>query len=66
MLALQKQSVRLFSNSKRLTWRPGKKPESPGSVTVNLAQHLARDDLDVLVVDVDALRHVHVLDLATM
>ena len=30
----------------------------------HLAQHLARDDLDVLVVDVNALGHVHVLNLS--
>ena len=29
----------------------------------DLAQHLTRDDLDVLVVDVYTLGHVHVLDL---
>ncbi len=29
----------------------------------HLAQHLARDNLDVLVVDVHALGHIHALDL---
>ncbi len=52
-----------FSNSKRLTWRPGRKSESPAIENGHLAQHLARDDLDVLVVDVYALGHVHALDL---
>ena len=40
--------------------------QEPGAARIgdrHLAQHLARDDLDVLVVDVDALGRVDVLDL---
>ena len=43
---------------------PGSRPVSPVVVDLHLAEHLGDDDLDVLVVDVDALGAVHGLHLA--
>ena len=53
----------LSSNSNRSTSSPGSSSVSPGLVDAQLAQHLAHDDLDVLVVDVHTLRAVDLLDL---
>ena len=43
---------------------PGSRPVSPIDSTRHLAEHLGDDDLDVLVVDLDALAAVDVLDFA--
>jgi hypothetical protein len=57
---------RSFSRRKRnlSTTAPGRNSLSPGSTDLHLAHHLPEDDLDVLVVDRDALRAIDVLDLA--
>ena len=43
---------------------PGSRFVSPGRLDAHLAQHLGDDDLDVLVVDLDALAAIDVLDFA--
>ena len=49
------------SNSKRSTSSPGRYSPSPARADLDLAQHLANDHLDVLVVDADALRAIDLL-----
>src|SRR6185437_14577255 len=44
--------------------RAGQEPGVADAVDADLAEHLRDDDLEVLVVDLDALRAVDVLDLA--
>ena len=51
------------SNRARSTSSPGRNSVSPDSSTFTRLQHLADDDLDVLVVDRHALRAVDLLDL---
>ena len=53
----------ISSNSKRSTSSNGSCSRVAGLVDAHLAQHLANDDLDVLVVDGHALAAVHALDL---
>ena len=55
-----------FSRSRttRSTSWPGSRSVSPGVLDAHLLQHLPDDQLDVLVVDVDALRLVDLLHLA--
>ena len=53
----------MSSNSKRSTSSIGSSSVSPGLFDAHLAQHLADDDLDVLVVDVHTLGPVDLLDL---
>ena len=51
-------------NSNLSMTEPGSRPVSPTRLDPHLAEHLGDDDLQVLVVDLDALRAVDVLDLA--
>ena len=51
-------------NSNLSMTAPGSRPVSPTRLDLHLAEHLGDDDLDVLVVDLHALRAVDVLDLA--
>ena len=58
-------STRRFSssNSSLSIWSPQRKRGVAGIGDLHLAQHLADDDLDVLVVDFDALEAVNLLHL---
>ena len=60
---LGQPAVDLVEGERSIT-APGRRPVSPVVLDLHLAEHLGDDDLDVLVVDVHALRAVDGLHLA--
>ena len=64
-LPLRFSASRFASSTRTLSsLLAAQEPSVAGIRDLDLAQHLANDDLDVLVVDLDALEPVDVLDLA--